>query len=394
MANTLKLGNGKWATGKDTLMSFSDTNNNFKPLPFSFSRASSATVVNQSGLIETVGSGTPRIDFLGNTKGALLLEPQRTNLFEYSESFSNSYWTKNGITESIGYLAPDGTLNAYKLIANAVDSSMYEVFSVTSGTTYSLSFYLKTVSGTLDTTIGLGSPGFPQNEGDGGRYKNITVTNEWKRYTLTSTADATASSGISFGGFSGFTTGEEVLIYGAQLEVGSYATSYIPTSGQSGGVTRVADACNQTTPDGVIGQTEGTVFVNFKPQNLDATSRYLSVENSSSVSNGWMGVFASLVSGSIRFRFYGDGWDIDSPLIIEKGTRYKIAFSYKNGVQTSIYVNGNLLNNITASLSGKSYQKIRLSEAAIGNRGDADFNDIKLYNTIKTDAELAALTTI
>ena len=59
-----------------------------------------------------------------------------------------------------------------------------------------------------------------------------------------------------------------------------------------------------------------------------------------------------------------------------------------------IYVNGNLLNNITASLSGKSYQKIRLSEAAIGNRGDADFNDIKLYNTIKTDAELAALTTI
>ena len=40
MSNTLKLGNGKWATGKDTLLSFSDTNNNYKPLPFSFSRAS------------------------------------------------------------------------------------------------------------------------------------------------------------------------------------------------------------------------------------------------------------------------------------------------------------------------------------------------------------------
>ncbi len=45
MSNTLKLGNGQWATGKDTVLSFSDTNNNYKPLPFSFSRNSSATVV-------------------------------------------------------------------------------------------------------------------------------------------------------------------------------------------------------------------------------------------------------------------------------------------------------------------------------------------------------------
>ena len=261
MAETLKLGNGIWGTKDGSLLSYNDESGNYKPLPFDFTRASSATVVNKAGLIETVQSGIPRIDFLGNTNGALLLEPQRTNLFEYSESFSNSYWTKNGITLSIGYLAPDGSTNAYKLIGNAVDSVMYKVFSVTSGTTYSLSFYLKTVSGTLDTTIGLGSPGFPQNEGDGGRYKNITVTNEWKRYTLTSTADATASSGISFGGFGGFAIGEEVLIYGAQLEQGSYPTSYIPTQGST--VTRVADACSQTPPSGIIGQTEGTIFINI-----------------------------------------------------------------------------------------------------------------------------------
>ena len=86
MSNTLKLGNGKWATGKDTLLSFSDTNNNYKPLPFSFSRDTSGTVINKDGLIETVGSGEPRIDFKDNTKGSLLLEPQRSNLFTYSES--------------------------------------------------------------------------------------------------------------------------------------------------------------------------------------------------------------------------------------------------------------------------------------------------------------------
>ena len=91
MSNTLKLGNGKWATGKDTLLSFSDTNNNYKPLPFSFSRASSGTVVNKDGLIETVGTGKPRIDFKDNTKGSLLLEPQRTNAISYSDTQSAGF---------------------------------------------------------------------------------------------------------------------------------------------------------------------------------------------------------------------------------------------------------------------------------------------------------------
>ena len=114
MANTLKLGAGKWATGKDTVLSFNDENGNFKPLPFSFSRASSATVVNQSGLIETVGSGEPRIDFKDNTKGALLLEPQRTNKITYSEDFSELS-TGGNMTIETGFLAPDGTLNARKI---------------------------------------------------------------------------------------------------------------------------------------------------------------------------------------------------------------------------------------------------------------------------------------
>ena len=80
MANTLKFGNGQWATGNGTALAYNDENSNFKPLPFDFTRASSGTTVNQSGLIETVGSGIPRIDFQGNTKGALLLEPSRTNI--------------------------------------------------------------------------------------------------------------------------------------------------------------------------------------------------------------------------------------------------------------------------------------------------------------------------
>ena len=96
MANTLNVGNGDWATKENSLLGYNSENGNYKPLPFDFTRASNGTFVNKSGLIETAANGVPRIDFLGNTSGALLLEPQRTNLITYSSDFSNSYWSKSG----------------------------------------------------------------------------------------------------------------------------------------------------------------------------------------------------------------------------------------------------------------------------------------------------------
>ena len=102
MANTLKFGNGQWATGNGTALAYNDENANFKPLPFDFTRASSGTTVNQSGLIETVGSGIPRIDFQGNTKGALLLEPSRTNIV-YTSELLNTYFTTSSCTYCFTY---------------------------------------------------------------------------------------------------------------------------------------------------------------------------------------------------------------------------------------------------------------------------------------------------
>ena len=162
---------------------------------------------------------------------AAVRKSSTTNLLEYSEDFSQSFWTKSSVTPTTGFVSPDGTNNAYKLVSTGADGLMHRNYTVSSGTTYTISVYLKTVSGTLDTTLSLGSPGFPQNVGAGGRYKNITVTNEWKRYSLTSTADASAVSGMGFGGFSGFSTGEEVLIWGMQLEEQTQAETYAKTTG-------------------------------------------------------------------------------------------------------------------------------------------------------------------
>ena len=76
MANTFKFGNGNWATKEDSVLAYNDENNNFKPLPFDFTRASTATYVDSDGLIKTAGNGEARIDYTDSTDGALLLEPR------------------------------------------------------------------------------------------------------------------------------------------------------------------------------------------------------------------------------------------------------------------------------------------------------------------------------
>ena len=146
MANTLNLGtDGQWATKENSLLSYNDENGNYKPLPFDFTRASSATVVNKAGLIETVGTGIPRIDFLGNTNGALKLEPQRTNLVTYSEDFSNPSWATTGssiVADST--TSPDGTLNADNLIEDTSSGvHKVQIFNTFTSVDYSASIRIK-----------------------------------------------------------------------------------------------------------------------------------------------------------------------------------------------------------------------------------------------------------
>jgi len=96
MANTLKLGNSNWATKESSLLAYNDENDNFKPLPFTTTRASASSRINKLGLIENVGNNIATIDYQGNVNGALLTQPQSTNLITYPVSFGNSYWTKSG----------------------------------------------------------------------------------------------------------------------------------------------------------------------------------------------------------------------------------------------------------------------------------------------------------
>ena len=91
MAQTLKFGNKTWATKVGSTLAYNDENGNYKPLPFAFTRSTSATRVNKEGLIEVVTNDRPRIDYTDTSDGVLLLEKAATNLLTYSEDFSNCF---------------------------------------------------------------------------------------------------------------------------------------------------------------------------------------------------------------------------------------------------------------------------------------------------------------
>ena len=412
MAATLKLGDRKWATKEGSLLAYNDENNNIKPLPFDFTRASSATRVNKQGLIETVASGVPRIDYT-DANGALKLEPQRTNLFTYSEDIEEWSSSNAGLTiEENADTSPEGLVNAAKIKEDGTNGAHstrnFNGPILTSGTDYTFSFFAKKAERSivgLSNTIGASNDANCFFDLDNGQILTNTFNsasiedfgNGWYRCIATDTADAnddydtriytaTADNQFSHQGVSG----SGLYIFGLQLEQGSYATSYIPTQGSA--VTRIADECIQTPPSGIIGQTEGTVYCEVNISNT--TSKTILILDTGSASNFIILEANSGLSPRILVRQSSGSF----PAIITGTTMSyginKIAFCYKSG-DYAMYVNG-VLSGTSASTTFPSGIISKISVGANPNYGylSDTVADVKLYDTRLSNAEFATLTTI
>jgi len=418
MANTLKFGNGIWATKKGSTLAYNSENGNFKPLPFTFDRSTSATRVNKDGLIEVVTNNKPRIDFLNDSNGALLLENSATNLITYSEDFTNASWSRfDLLVTSQSSASPDGTLNADKLIEGTGSSEHYiqDTVSPANGN-FSFSVFAKAddydVFSLRPVHIGA-NEGNTTNvifnlTGNGSfsgvpNHANASITkmeNGWFRCVVNVSLTGTVTTflyriNLYNGGYSYTGDGTSGLyIWGAQVEQGSYATSYIPTQGSIG--TRVAESCSQTTPSGIIGQTEMTLFFDIKPNATlpSYTQRIVTLyQDSSNLISFQLGSVNDLTFVSVK-----SGED---PVVISKGAPALNLDSF-NKVSVSIksnrfvfYVNGVKVGQDLTS--GKSmplvsniiFANYNLAEPFLGN-----VKELKLYNEALTDAELAALTQV
>jgi len=404
MANTLKFGNGEWYGKKDTILAYNDENNNYKPLPFDFSRASSATVINKDGLIETVGSGEPRIDYTDDSKGALLLEPTRSNNITYSDLQSQGVWypSPSWTVSDNSQISPKGILDASSLTENLTNGyhSGYYQPAINNGYTgsYTISCFAKyngrnialsPKSATERTIFDLQNGSINQLGGGGVTAKIENYGSGWYRCSVTCSF---SNENVRFehllannnslqyqgDGVSG------IYIYGCQAEQGSYATSYIPTQGSS--VTRVADSCNQTPPSDVIGQTEGTILVDVDFKTLSGTNMFVSIRpdasNKIEIYRSDAVIYAEFASNA--------SFNFNKPSVTVG--RYKIAVAYSSG-SSAMYINGVFIGSNTTTFAFTS----TLDDIYINSRGtsfieQSNYNDFKLYNTRLSNAELQALT--
>jgi hypothetical protein len=394
---------------------------------FTVTRATNATRVNASGLIESVASGIPRLDYpIGGGCPALLVEPSGSNLVVQSQNWLASGWRSDAtanvttVSATTGTLDPLGTYTANAISPTSGSTSHLKVgsdsaISFTSGTVYTASAFFKQGVGNAGRYIQIAWPAtrfaantfanFDLELGTVALVTGSTVTadienygNGWYRCRCTNTciSTGTGANGISIAlietsgatrlpTFTGTTT--DVLYgWGAQTETGSVATSYIPTT--TAAVTRNADVVSVSgAVSGSIGQTQGTIY-------LDLTV----LGKGSSSATRWVQIFGPsnniglAINSSNLFRSIVNTQSdtlLTAPLI---SSGVKVAWAY-DATGTTCFINGTQYTLTTGgNQTMSSLTSISIDGSANTAFGFARIRAAALYNTRLTNAELAALT--
>ena len=369
-----------------------------------FTRTTTATRTNSSGVIESVAINGPRFDYNPTTlaPNGLLIEEQRTNLVTYSEQFDNAAWSQNvspTITANIG-AAPDGTFTADQITATATNSGVFRFFTVSNSTTHTFSIYLKYASGGQTALIGcdanpatarlnvntstgaITSPGASLTA-----YGSQDVGGGWYRVFGTYVSTGTTNSFIVLGTAST----NSFLVWGAQLEAGAFATSYIPTVASQ--VTRTADVATMTGTNfsSWYNATEGTMYagvVSAPVANIAQQAWYISDNTSSNNialrrNSGGLAAVAVNAGGVAQADVSGGA--------VSASAFYKFAAAYKvNDFAVSLNA-GAIATDTSGSIPVVS--QLNIGATAAGTQYlNGTIKQIAFYPRRLTNAELQAIT--
>jgi hypothetical protein len=363
----------------------------------------STSVTGKAGVLVDL----PRINYDANGEnGALLLEPSRQNRLANSE---NGYgWATSNVT----VLPFDGGINGkyFQLTSNASASRFNVIqnpWANLAAATYTASVFAK--KGTTDEIILTTRANYASasafsvfNLTSGTVVSNNGVTGSiepysdgWYRCSITFTNPGSYTDFASFAyGFNFNASSTDTLFVTApQSEIGNYSTSYIPTMGTA--QTRAADSCSVTGASDVIGQTEGTLFVDFEidADNTNGFNRVLAVGDGTSANR-----IIILAQNTGVFRFYVANSGTNQVDIITTtsilGGRHKAAFGYKENDFVA-YVDGvQVASDTSGTIPACPNFYLGMNEEGSAQNLEGQIKQATLFNERLTNAELATLTTL
>ena len=355
-----------------------------------FVRGTTATRINADGLIETMGTSVPRLDYTDGSCPTLLTEPERTNLV--AESAEGIYG--NPPASETQTLAPDGTNTAViPTVGDLADRYQYTISagSATGDTKITYSWYrkrLSTPSEDPNQTGDLKITNLVNCIQDGSTIQIGSDIGGYDRFSATfDVIDGSLEAIIRlyFGEVVGVGN-SSVAYFGHQVEVGEYATSYIPTSGAT--VTRSADTgvisgdlssyINSSEgvleikakslfngrPDARIGLSDGTldnrVTLSWR-ENVNKMSIFMKV-NGSNVLDG----------GAVEFEnFYGH----------DQSEMATFKIKWKSG-DIQVKLNGTVVLTDTSSFSGLVLNELSFNRGSALNPFEGNVQYIKVYDSI------------
>ena len=385
MAQTLKFGNGTWATKKGSTLAYNDLGGNFKPLPFTYTGAGKGTRVNKEGLIEVVENDRPRIDYKDSEDGVFLLEKAATNYSVYSELPSTWTYTEFGSgsagTITTGKTDMFGGTNAVQIdFPSNAENVGIRFGSATSGLSSgncNISIYVKLVeSGSKNLQLRAG-------------FKDIVNVNstEFTRVDVSGTKSNNEafnlklrpSEGTSTGGFS-------IIVCHPQEENNSHATSYIPTQGTI--QTRVAETASGSGNSEVFNSEQGVLFANIAGL-VDADNyRIISLNAGNSTAS----IFLGLRNDTGNVYMYMPTDDTSYISNVNATNKFtKIALKYKTN-DVSFFINGfKVFTDNTVTLpTGLNQLDFDYGTGQFPFYGKT--KEIGYYDEILTDLELETLT--
>ena len=363
------------------------------------------TAAVQKGILENL----PRLDYSGGAScPSLLLEPQRTNLIWFSEWFGAWDSSSTFLTHKDG-ISPSGYKDATKLYIPADNANVYvriQFYNV-ANQTHIGSIFLKKVDGD-EVRLRL-SGSAPNIEASAifnlsnGTYRDAVgyVTpsienygNGWYRCSVGDLGGATVATPSFRIDALGTGYAPTVYVWGGQVEVGSYPTSYIPTYGTS--QTRSGEICGDAGDASTFNSTEGVLYFEVSGFENDLSDRYISI--SDGTLNNAIKIFYYQDGGTTFFRKNVNGAQttIVTTSAINKSELAKIAVKY-NSTNFDIFSNG---VKISTNLDSNSFPIGTLNEINFSNAAGINqpfygkTKQLIYFPTALTEDECIALTTI